>query len=401
VQVWRYVGPPTRARDRGVPVPIPPCRQVSRSSQNLRPQRCGDAGIQSAGEVGADQAAQHIAAPPRGQAGIAGHNGEELPWAGSDDARNTLQQYRGATLLRRRRRRRPRVELAGGRERGEQGTELARMRSKDHRAISAQRDQCARSTGKGDQSIGIEHDRFSRLDQGGDECPPPRIATQSGADHHSIGFGDELEQRGRSRLVEALNQRLHIGLGLHERCDRVRRRHRVHQPGSGTKRGPCGQPESAAHSGRTTDDYHSSPGALVVAGVEPAHPLCRLQVTHHDGPPRIGRRMSDVYHGEVAHFVSGQQVPPPESAEGDSEISARRSVDDAGQQIDPGRPIYSHNGDLEIVHPSEKSCYRWTRGAGGAGAEQRVNRQPDCRPRAVGRDLSHPFGPGQRGHLFL
>ena len=148
----------------------------------------------------------------------------------------------------------------------------------------------------------------------------PGLAAQTGTDHYRVGPSDQIEQRRRRRLVELMREGLHVRLCLHERRDRLGRRHRVHQAGPGAERRPRRHPNGAGHPGVAAHDHHSAPLTLVVPSPEPAQPLGGLDVGDHGRPARIGGRVTDVGHDEVAHLVPRQQVPPAEAAEGDGDI---------------------------------------------------------------------------------
>ena len=72
--------------------------------------------------------------------------------------------------------------------------------------------------------------------------------------------------------------------------------------------------------------------------------------------------------------------------------------DDARLQIDAGRPVDRDDRHLEVEHPLEQRRHRRAGRAAGAGAEQRVHRHADARPRPVGRHLAHALGASAGRH---
>ena len=111
------------------------------------------------------------------------------------------------------------------------------------------------------------------------------------------------------------------------------------------------------------------------------------------GQSGSARWVTDVDDDDVAHFVPRQQVTTTESAEGDGEIGPRHAVHDSGQQVDPGGTINGNDGNVEIENPCEQRGHVRHAVPRRAGAEQRVDREPDGRPGSIGtrpRGLPRP-----------
>ena len=98
----------------------------------------------------------------------------------------------------------------------------------------------------------------------------------------------------------------------------------------------------------------------------------------------------------AADLVAGEQMPAANAAEGDREIGAWRAVHDARSEVDAGRSVDGDDRHFEIGEPVEQRRHRRAWRAGCAGAEQRVHRQPDARPRPVGATSRTPSARRER-----
>jgi hypothetical protein len=93
--------------------------------------------------------------------------------------------------------------------------------------------------------------------------------------------------------------------------------------------------------------------------------------------------MTDVHHRDVTDLIACKKVSAPESAEGDREVCAGRSMHDPRQEIDTRWSIDCHHRDGEIMNAAEKSGDRWAWSTRGSRPEQRVDCQAYRRPGSI------------------
>ena len=110
--------------------------------------------------------------------------------------------------------------------------------------------------------------------------------------------------------------------------------------------------------------------------------------------------MPDVRDDDGPDFVAREQMPAAEPAERDGEISARRAVDGAAQQVYARRPVHRDDRQLQVEQPLEQRGDRRPRHPARPGAEQRVHHDADSRPGPVGRHFAHALRAGERGHAL-
>jgi hypothetical protein len=84
--------------------------------------------------------------------------------------------------------------------------------------------------------------------------------------------------------------------------------------------------------------------------------------------------MTDVDHSGITDLIACEKVSPPKTAERDGEVCTRRSVHDAGEEIDPGRAIDGDDRGVEIVNALEEPGNGSAWGTSGSGPEQCVDR---------------------------
>ena len=106
--------------------------------------------------------------------------------------------------------------------------------------------------------------------------------------------------------------------------------------------------------------------------------------------------MADVGDDQGPGFVARQEMAPTRAAEGDRQIGASDAMHDPGFQIDAGRAVDRDDRHFEIEETLQEGCHRRTWRSRRASTEQRVDGEPDIRPGAVCRDLSHSLRESER-----
>ncbi len=214
--------------------------------------------------------AQHIPAPPVARPGLPATTVRGRAAPARDHGGNALEQDRPRRFPRRPpSAARPGIELACGRERREQGAELAGMRGEDQGASSGKQRQAPRRRPRRPPA------RRRRAPPRGQ--PPTRAVMSLRRPGSRPSPGPMTTESARAissrsaagrRLIETMSEGLDIRLGLGERGDRIRRRHRVHQTRSRAERRARGHSYGSAHPGIAADHHHPAPVALVIPGPE-------------------------------------------------------------------------------------------------------------------------------------
>jgi hypothetical protein len=274
------------------------------------------------------------------------------------------------------------------------------MRRQHQRPAPTQYRELVDCAGESHEGVRIEYCSLGDLHQSADQLPPAPLAAQTWSDRQRVCFLYQLEQSARGRLVEGLCQGLQIGLGLHQRGYCLCGSYRVDQARATGECRPGCHAQSTRHTGSSPDDDYPSAFTFVVSCPKPSEPIDCLEVGGNGRPPGVGWRMTDVDDDDGSHLVTGQEVTPSQTPEGNRQICAGWIVHHAGLKIHAGRSVDRKHRHLEIMDARYQSRYGWPRCAGGSCTEQGINGQAYTGPGSIGGDLTHSIGAGQPGHVF-
>ena len=257
---------------------------------------------------------------------------------------------------------------------------------------------------KGDQRVGIEHDRLG----GARTAPSPARgvrarAPEAGARHQRVGARHQLEQRRGRLLVERMRERLEVGLRLPSARPPSRQARR-RAPGPHRHRTrpapPCAPPRLMPGSPPTID--HPAALPLVIAAPEPAKPLRGLAVgDERPASPdrRAGCPMSTTTTSPTSSRASRWPRRTPPKVIG--EVGPRRAVDDPRFEIHAGRARRSRRPERSRSRIRSSSAAIGGRGAPRAPVPSSASTTtPTLGQGPSGATSRTPSAARARGHRF-